>query len=245
MVWPVTWPESANAASLDPNLKKLCELYATMCMKALTLHRVGGNPVTIMPGSRERMPGHYLWDPRIDGEYRTGSFYPGLVYPSSTDLQGRAPYAVEAVDLPGPVSTITEVRIDGAILDAGKYRVEHGRYLVRLDGGTWPFNTGGDFTVTYLNSHPVDDMGAHAAGVMANEWLTLFTTNKKCRLPANVTSVSRQGLTVERAAGMFPEGVTGIPEIDAYLLLWNPFGFKVAPRVYSPDLPQHRQVWSA
>ena len=50
------------------------------------------------------------------------------------------------------------------------------------------------------------------------------------------------GITIEKAAGMFPEGVTGLPEIDAYLMLWNPFGLKVAPRVYSPDLPVARQV---
>jgi hypothetical protein len=100
--------------------------------------------------------------------------------------------------------------------------------------------------VTYFNSHPVDEMGAHAAGVMANEWLKLFTRSKdKCRLPSNATNVARQGITIEVATGMFPEGVTGLPEIDAYLMLWNPYGVRVMPRVYSPDLPKNRQVWHA
>jgi hypothetical protein len=57
--------------------------------------------------------------------------------------------------------------------------------------------------------------------------------------------VARQGITIEVATGMFPEGVTGMPEIDAYLMLFNPFGLRVMPRVYSPDLPRHRQVWHA
>lgn len=246
MVWPITWPANINADDLDPNIRKLCEVYATVCMTALTLHRVGGKPVTIMPGSSHRMPGHYLWDPRIEDEYRLGTFYPGMVWPSSVDLQdGIRPYAVEAADLPGPVGAIVEVRINGAVLPASSYRVENGRYLVRLDGGTWPFNTGSDFTVTYQNSHPVDDMGSYAAGVLAEEWLKLITTKKNLRLPASATAVSRQGLTMEIARGMFPEGVTGIPEVDAYLMLWNPFGLKVAPKVYSPDLPVHRQVWHA
>lgn len=29
------------------------------------------------------------------------------------------------------------------------------------------------------------------------------------------------------------------------LMLFNPFGLRVMPRVYSPDLPRHRQVWHA
>ena len=245
-MWPITWPASVDADSLDPNMRALCELYASASMTALTLHRVGGNPVTIMPVSRERVPGHYVWFSPLPDEYPLGIFYPGTVYPSAQDLLTALTVdSVEAIDLPGPVGAVSEVRINGTVLDEAAYRVENGRYLVRVDGGSWPAGSGDNFTVTYLNSHPVDAMGAHAAGVMANEWLTLISGNKKCRLPPSVTAVSRQGLTFEVARGMFPDGVTGIPEIDAYLMLFNPFGLKVAPRVYSPDLPRHRQVWNA
>ena len=81
---------------------------------------------------------------------------------------------------------------------------------------------------------------------MAAEWLKLFNNVKGgCRLPPSITSMTRQGISYTIERGMFPDGVTGIPEIDAYLMLWNPFGLKVAPRVYSLDLPEHRQVWHA
>lgn len=246
MVWPITWPANINADALDPNIRKLCEVYATVCMTALTLHRVGGKPVTIMPASRDRIRGHYVWDAPVDDLYPVGSFYPGLVYPSAQDLtDSTTVHKVEAVDLPGPVGAIVEVRIDGVIVDPAKYRVENGRYLILINGGSWPSESGDNFTVTYQNSHPVDEMGAYAAGVLAEEWLKLITTKKNLRLPASATTISRQGLTMEVARGMFPEGVTGIPEVDAYLMLWNPFGLKVAPKVYSPDLPVHRQVWHA
>jgi hypothetical protein len=247
-MWPITWPDAANIEGVDPSVKRVCELYASACMTALTLHRVGGNPVTIMPGGKDRIPGHYVWFEALPDEYPVGMFYPGLVYPSAQDLQAiHTVTEVEAVSLPGPVGTIVEVRINGIVLDAASYRIEDGKYLVRLDGQGWPHSSGDNFTVTYHNSHPVGELGAHAAGVMAWEWLKLITRNAKdkCKLPSTATNVNRAGITVEVAAGMFPENVTGLPEIDAYLLLWNPHQLRVAPRVYSPDLPRHRQVWHA
>lgn len=246
MTWPITWPDSADIDSVDPAIKALCELYAGACLTALTLHRVGGNPVTIMPVSRDRIHGHYVWYSPLPDEYPVGMFYPGTLYPSAQDLKEALTVdRVEAISLPGPVGTVGEVRISGDVLDPAAYRIENGQYLVRLDGGSWPCDSGDNFTVTYTNSHPAGPLGAHAGGVMAAEWLKLLTNSKSCRLPSSVTNVNRQGLTFEITRGMFPDGVTGLPEIDAFLMLWNPFGLKVAPRVYSPDLPVHRQVWNA
>lgn len=245
MSWPITWPESVDLTTLDPNVKRLAELYSTACMTALTLHRVGGNPVTIMPESR--VWGHWLYSGFLEGTM-LGWFYPGTVYPSAQDLKlsHYTVLGIEALDLPGPVGAVSSVVIGGAVLDPLAYRVENGRYLVRLDGGSWPAGADDDFTVTYFNSHPVDEMGSYAAGVMAAEWLKLFTNAKGgCRLPKSVTNIQRQGLTMELARGMFPDGVTGMPEVDSYIMLLNPFALKVMPRVYSPDLPKHRQVWHA
>lgn len=237
MSWPITWPDSANINNVDPSVKTLAELYAGACMTALTLHRVGGDPVTIIPASLPRVQGWYgYWD--------LGSrFFPGLVYPSAYDLKHWSDiFRTEALTLPGPVAAITEIKVAGAVLPPTSYQVENGIYLIRTDGEDWPADNSGAFTVTYLNSYPVDAMGAHAGGIMAAEWLKLISGDKKCRLPSSTTTVNRQGLTIELVRGMFPDGVTGMPEIDAYLMLFNPFGLKVAPRVYSPDLPRHRQV---
>lgn len=246
MTWPINWPAAVKADDLDPNIRRLCELYASMCMKALTLHRVGGDPVRLMPGSRDCIAGHYVWFQTIEDLYPVGRFYPGTFYPTEQELQRTHTVRdVEAVTLPGPVGHVSEVLIDRQVLDPKAYRVEDGKYLVRMDGKSWPRDAGDNFVVTYLNSYPVDDMGKHAAGVMAAEWLKLITGDKKCRLPASATSVSRQGINLEVATGMFPGNVTGLPEIDAYLMLFNPHALRVAPRVYSPDLPQDRQVWHA
>lgn len=242
MSWPIIWPDGTEPS--DPNIKELSELYASVSMTALTLHRVGGNPVTIMPSRNRHVAGWYSTH-SLDG-YWFSAFYPGPVYPSAEDLHTLSSIVEsEAIDLPGPVADVSEVRVGGVVLDPSKYRVEDGRWLVRTDDGYWP-RQADDFTVTYLNSYPVNQLGAVAAGVMANEWRLLISRAKSgCRLPAAATTVQRQGITMEITRGMFPDGVTGIPEIDAYLMLFNPFGLKVAPRVYSPDLPRHRQVWSA
>lgn len=94
---------------------------------------------------------------------------------------------------------------------------------------------GDDFTAADLGTTPVDALGARAGGVLAVEFLKLLTSDKKCRLPSSVTNVSRQGLTFEVTRGMWPEGKTSIPEVDAYLMLWNPHGLKTRPRVWVPD----------
>lgn len=247
MVWPITWPDPITAAELDPEVRALAEKYAVASLTALTLHRVGGNPVTIMPEARPLVRGKYVrltgW---AEGTFYPGTTYPGYAYPSAEQLSHLVTVdTVEAVPLPGPVGAVTEVLIDGVAVPAAAYRIEGGEYLVRVDGQAWPVLSGDNFTVTYYNSHPAGVLGAHAAGVMATEWLKLITGDKKCRLPASATVVSRQGINYEVAKGMFPEGVTGIPEVDMFLLQWNPFALKVLPRVYSPDLPKHRQVWHA
>jgi hypothetical protein len=238
VTWTVDWPQQANADALDPAVKLLSERYAVACLTMLTLQRVGGAPVTILPATTARVTGWYgYWEALGAGE-----FFP--VYPSAYDLQRWTNLVrTEALTLPGPVGQIVEVRVNNTVLDPAAYRVEDGQYLIRIDGEDWPNDLTGAFSVTYYNSHPVDEVGRHAAGVLAWEWSKLITGGKNCRLPSSVTNVSRQGLTFEVARGMFPEGMTGLPEVDAYILLWNPFGLRARPRVYSRDLPQHRQVF--
>lgn len=93
---------------------------------------------------------------------------------------------------------------------------------------------GDDLTAPAMGTTPVDAMGAYAAGSLAVEFLKLITNDRKCRLPSSITNVSRQGLTFEITRGMWPEGKTSLPEVDAYLMLWNPHGLASRPRVFTP-----------
>ena len=70
-----------------------------------------------------------------------------------------------------------------------------------------------------------------------------FADPNKCRLPRGVTEISRQGVSMTIEGELFPNGQTGIPEVDAFIFLWNPFNMKTRPRVYSPDMPRSGSSW--
>lgn len=241
--WPIDWPASIDITTYEPDVVALAEQYAVASLRMLTLNRVGGAPKTVMPAGRT------CTSPLM----KRDMFYPAPYFPSSAALKacncslfcGCAD--VSTVMLTAPITDISEVKVGGVVLDPASYHVENGDRLIRDDGKAWPACGGKDFTVTYLNSHRVDAMGAYAAGVLAYEFLKLLTQDKtKCRLPSSVTNVQRQGLTFEITRGMFANGVTGIPEVDTFIMLWNPHGLKTKPAVYSPDIKRQRQItWKA
>jgi len=237
MIWPIDWTPPEGT---DPEHVARAEKLAGASLHALTLQRVGGPPVTVMPEQYRRQRGLYVWSLDPYGAL-AGSFYPGTTYPGLLDSEVERIH-VDAVILEGPVGRIDEVRIDGLVFTGG-YRVEDGNKLIRLDGQDWPVGSGDNFTVTYLRGYEVDSLGRAAGGILAAEFLKAITGSKdKCRLPSSVTNVARQGLSFTMTPGMFPDGLTSIPEVDAYLYQWNPHGLKTRPQVYSPDKPKVRQT---
>lgn len=150
---------------------------------------------------------------------------------------------VVAVMLPGPVGRVLEVKVDGAVVPATAYRVDDARDLVRTDGELWPIaqdmskadTEPGTFSVTYFRGHGPDELTDYAAGRLAIEFARAMRDPAKCKLPAGVTAVTRQGLSMEINTGMFPDGYTGIREVDAVIMALNPYGLKSPPRVASPD----------
>jgi hypothetical protein len=241
MIWPILWPGDDPPEGTDPYMVERAEILAGQTLRMLTLNRVGGEPITVMPCART------CASPRFS---TTMFFHPVLLesgaYANCFCSSGCRCTSAPQVLLTGPVGRIDEVQVNGDILPDTAYHVEDGNKLVRLDGNGWPACAGPNFTVTYLQGHEVDDLGQYVGGLLALEYLNAMTSNKKCRLPANVTTVSRQGISMELSTGMFPDGTTGIKEVDAYLMQWNPYGMRTRPQVYSPDLPrQHAVTWKA
>jgi hypothetical protein len=237
-IWPVDWPDGQPAEGADPKQVARAELFAGTVLRQLTLGRVGGRPITVMPCAQTCHAPYY-------GATGNG-FHPVLLENGAYAncwCGGRCTCRpVEAVELAPPVGRIDNVTVGTETLDPSAYHVEDGHLLVRTDGKRWPACAGDGFTVTYLNAYPVDQLGGYAAGVLAGEYLKAMTGGRGCRLPSNVTNIARAGVTMEFAQGMFPDGMTGIKEIDSYLMQWNPHGMKVAPKVYSIDRPAPRQV---
>lgn len=204
MAWPIEWP--AAAGELDAILKEYAEQYALRTLRLLTLGRVGGASITVLP---------------------------------EATVLNRA----DAIYLEAPVGAVDSVTVAGLPLDASAYVVENGNLLVRTDGGSWPT---GSLAVTYQNSYPADALASRVAGVLALEYYRMISAGKGCRLSTKVTSVARQGITMEIEAGLFPNNETGVPEVDHFIKQWNPRGASSRGGVITPDLVPHRTVtWRA
>lgn len=151
-------------------------------------------------------------------------------------------------ELDGPVAEVTEVLVDGVVVDASAYRVDvqYGAWLlVRTDGLCWPicqdFNTNGGFDtffVTYGQGNPLPLALEAAWSILVCEFVKGVTGNGDCRLPARITSLTRQGVSVDFAPIDFTElgFQTGVNEVDQVVASLNPSRLVSPPTVISPDL---------
>lgn len=142
------------------------------------------------------------------------------------------------VRLPGaPVVSITEVKIDGAVVDPARYRVDNFSELVYLpafDGSDvrsgWPcvqdlrrpITDPGTWQVTYVWGSLPPVGGKKAAATLAVHLALACQPDRAtngCRLPSRVTSISRQGVTMAilDPLDLYEQGKTGIPEVDLWV----------------------------
>jgi len=125
-----------------------------------------------------------------------------------------------------PVASITEVLIDGAVLDPSAYRLDNDTSLVRIDGDSWPCcqdmlaaTTEPDtWSVAYTYGRAVDPGGVLSANLYACEIVKLCTGGD-CRLPAKVQTITRQGMSAGfiDVDAIVQLGALGIPFIDQWL----------------------------
>lgn len=157
-----------------------------------------------------------------------------------------------------PVREVTEVLIDGDVVDPTTYRVFNDRYLQRLDNGHWPTSQNltladtedGTFSITYTYGADPPALGVAAAASIACEMFKACdnATSGACVLPTGVTRITRQGITIDRLAFTswgFREGrwATGLPLVDAFLATVNPAGLQRRPVFWSPGKRQYAQSW--
>lgn len=151
------------------------------------------------------------------------------------------------VVFPGRVAEVVGVLVDGQPLSPGAYRVDHNNRLLRTDGGKWPScqdmrlpeTADGAFAVHYIPGIKPSGAGLWAVGVLAYEF-SKACSGEKCRLPSSVTSITRQGVSMQFDNSMFSNGLTGIREVDAYILSVNPNKIRIPPMVWSPDVERGR-----
>lgn len=239
-IWPVD-PGclSTEWEDTDPEIQDRSLAYASASLHRLTGYRVGGCPITVRPCAPRcgRGLAYTGWSPSLwNGEWVNGCGHLHCHCETLCDIS-----------LPGPVGEVIEVRSGGAVVDPSDYEVR-GTHVVYVGGGDCPWTATQDLSlpltepgtlaVTYRNSYPVDGLGANAVGILAMEFAKLCTGSNKCRFPATVRSIARQGVTFDIISGMFPNGQTGIREVDAYIGNWNPNGLRQEAQVWFPG--QHK-----
>lgn len=212
-------------------------------LRVLTGGRVGTCPVTIRP---------CLTDRRCDACTANVGFstpwWPALVggewINCGCGCAGCTCEPLHVIELPGRVARIESIVIDGNLVPEQAYRVDNYREVVRTDGASWPScqdmnlpaGAPGSFTITYTPGIDPGHDGVWAAGLLACEYAKACT-GAKCALPFKVTSVVRNGVSMEIGGGLFETGTTGIAEVDAYVASVNPNQLRTPSRVWSPDLP--------
>lgn len=161
-----------------------------------------------------------------------------------------------------PIRTIEEVKINGAVLpevdDDGNlnYRLDGNRVLTRMDvpgsgpgfpaiPRRWPGCQNlsltddqlGTFSVRYKCGQDPPQLGRDAAVEIACQLAQAFNGNA-CSLPAGATTVTRQGVKVERGllANWFdPTKPTGLVHLDLFLRAYFQVRASRRPAVWSPD----------
>lgn len=197
------------------------------CTETATLRSVDGNGT---------WPYHPSWGACSCWTY--GRWEGSYLYPPGVNVLLAHAQGPVALQLPmSPIGVVTEVREDGVLLASSAYRFSRSGWLTRLDGRSW--NTCLDTTtVTYSFGEPPPEGGVHAAVELAVE-LAAFARGDQCAWPKTVTSVTRQGLSLEITNPMdfIGEGRTGLPGVDMWLGAVNPQARPQRGRVWSPDLP--------
>ncbi len=197
--------------------------------------------------------GHIVWNDYAYGVYPYGWWW-------GDDGGGCGP--TSEVKLSGyPVTTVTEVKINGAIVDPATYQLERSRYLVRMrdpadpttalrwpgcQNMTLPDTEEGTFSVTYNFGQNPPRIGMDAAAQLACE-IYKQCAGLPCQLPAGTSKITRQGVQIEkepflgfawaegRMAGQTRGWRSGLGYVDAFLNAFNPGGLKRRPVFWSPS----------
>lgn len=262
---PCAWPINTNCCpdwdSYSPELQEDATAWATQILWALTGRRFGECPVVVRPcGGGCHAGGYMTWPVYLDGNSSGG--FGGQWFPfvdatgqwrNCACIGGCSCSATCEVWLPGPVSSITSVFIDGVEVPPTAYRVDNQNTLVRQDGECWPECQNLDlsavnpdventFVVTYQRGTPVPVAGQIAAGLLACDFAKSCTTG--CKLPGNLSSLSRQGVEVTMAdpTDELNAGLTGVPQVDQWIRAMNPNRLAGRMRIGSLDVNMPRAV---
>lgn len=215
---------------------------ATQVIWAATGRQFGSCPVTVRPcgnNNCDDMIGGWWWVNGVFTPYILGDEWFNCACPGICSCGASC-----KVMLPGPIESVTQVAVNGAIIDPAAYRVDDGIWLVRTDGDCWPESQNFDvdsgdntFFVSYNRGTPVPAALAAVAGSYACEWAK-GCQGSDCKLPSRIVTLTRQDVIYEfqNIDELLSAGLTGVPEWDIVIRSYNPYGATQRYRVFSPEL---------
>lgn len=165
----------------------------------------------------------YAWAERVGYDSRT----------LAVNDWGLQPWAIRLPD--EPVREVTALAFNGTPLDLDAFRLTGNRDLWAQPRGTiW---LRGDYVGSWTFGAAPPDLVKGATVTLAVE-LAAAAQGAKCRLPARVQSITREGVSMVLLDPLefLDKGRTGIPEVDLVINALNPGRLAAPPRVLSPDL---------
>lgn len=239
--WAARYP--CDVTTVSPIELAATTMSATQIVDALSGHQFGLCTTTLRPCRQSCLPAAPGWYEFGLAPTRYSSWY-WLINECSTCAVGCTCGALAQVELPYPVHNVTEVKIDGTPLVTGAYHVDDNKWLVLTNGSSWPACNDltkadtqvGTWSVTAKYGQDPPQLGLDAVGEMTCELLKAYA-GEDCRVPANVVSLVRQGVSIKYGdvAGSFTGGRTGLYVVDAFLESVNPNRLRRRPRVYDVD----------
>jgi hypothetical protein len=237
--WPVSYTCLPDVTSPEDTARLQAAVDAAVTVLwSFTGRQYGCCPLIVRPCPQQRehhlfwIPG-YAWYPVLDA-----GVWQNIACACGPTCTVGGPGVVH---LPGPVCSVTEVKIDGATVDSSAWVLEGDQLYAA--SGQWPSQdlsrqagSPGTWSVEFLQGYPPPAGAAAAVGALALEFWKLCR-GEKCRLPRGVESVSRQGVSMKIAdpTALFENFQTGIPEVDLWITAVNPHRLAAPPAVLSPD----------
>lgn len=222
-------------------------LVASQLIWALTGRQFGLCEVTIRPCRKSCNPCPDLPEFGVGPNGYGPALIDGAWYniPPCACQDGCSCTTVCSVPLPFPACSVSEVLVDGVIVDPTTYRIDSFNSLVRVGSECWPScqnltlpdTEEGTWSVTLEYGREVPELVLRATAEIAAE-LIKACVGQPCRLPQRLQSITRQGVTISfiDPQEFMRNGRTGFYLADMAIQAYNPRGLQRRPAVYSPDV---------